>query len=549
MARQLILNIYAEQALMQYWQGRQLLKEWPLAGPNQSGAALEEITTEAIDTPAIILVDIADEEFRNTQIPKVIGSARTRLVARSMNQAFPNMAYRSIESQGTIRDQRKDEKLLLMAITRGEWVDQWLTALGDHQIVIQRVTTASMALGMLARQFKWNNPSELVIYRHHDDGLRQLFINRGCTELSRLSLAPTGEQSLTDQFISEANTTRQYLNNSRAISRDATLTIRILHRPQMGVPLASTLSELQQVDLELVDINQAAAQLKLTIPTPEIRADHLLGWVATSSAHKLPDFSPAKTRHNYQRFANGRRLVLTASLITVAMLFWAATELFAVWKYASLAEEQQALLGRWQTLLETAETDKLPSDAPPIAMKQAIELSQQLSKQRRFPTNALTQLAVVLADQPDLRFRKIEWAAPNQPLDNYQLEPIYNDYDYDDDTAEPPEPPGETLFVELTIEPFNGNYLAAQRRAEQTVDALNHQPGVSSAKLISAPLDVNSSTQFNEQINLSGVGESVIPVARFRLFLALKNLERFQGVDQTNRATNSGVTANSGYRQ
>ncbi len=547
MARQLILNIYAEQALMQYWQGRHLIKEWPLAGPDESSVALKEIAAEAADTPAIVLVDIADEEVRNTQIPKVIGSARTRLVARSLNQAFPNMAYRSTESQGTIHDQRKDEKLLLMAITRGDWVDQWLTTLSNQNIVIQRVTTASMALGILARQLKWNNPSELVVYRHHDNGLRQLFINRGCIELSRLSLAPIGEQPLAEQFITEAHATRQYLNNSRAISRDATLTIRILHRPQMGSPLASTLTELQQVDLQLVDINQAAARLKLKTPTTEIRADHLLAWVAANLTQKLPDFSSAMTKHTYQRFANSQRMVQTASLITIAMLFWAATELFAVWEYSSLAKEQHALLARWQTLLNTAETDKLPSDVPPIAMKQAVELSQQLSKQRRFPTNALEQLAAVLADQSDLRFRKIEWAAPNQPLDNYQPEPKQNEYD--DYGAEQTDPPRETLFIELTIEPFNGNYVAAQRRAEQTVQELNQHPGIDSAELISAPLDVNSDNQFSEQINLSGSDQESIPVARFRLFLALKNPKTAQDIDRVNRAADSDLAANFGDRQ
>ena len=546
MARQLILNIYAEQALMQYWQGRRLIKEWPLAGPDESSTALKEIAAEATETSAIIVVDIADEELRNTQIPKVIGSARTRLVARSLNQAFPNMAHRSVESQGTIQGQRKDEKLLLMAITRGEWVDQWLTALSEQQIVIQRVTTASMALAILARKLKWNHPSELVVYRHHDNGLRQLFMNRGNTELSRLSLPPTGEQSLADQFMSEASTTRQYLNNSRAISRDATLTIRILHRSQMGAPLARTLSELQQVDLQLVDINQAAAQLKLKTLTTEVRADHLLGWVAANLAQKLPDFSSAMTKHTYQRFANSQRMVQTASLIAIALLFWAATELFAVWKYASLTEEQQTLLGRWQTLLDTAETDRLPSEVQPVAMKQAIELSQNLTKQQRFPTGALTQLASVLADQSDLRFRTIEWAAPNQLLNNYQPEPEQNDYD---DSSEQTEPPGETLFVELTIEPFNGNYVAAQRRAEQTVKALNQQPGIDSAELISAPLDVNSNTQFSEDINLSGGDQKSIPVARFRLFLALKNPKAAQNIDQTDAAAERDLSANFGDRQ
>ena len=521
MAQTLVLTLFSQQALMQHWRGRQLVHEWALDGPEQSHDLLVEIAALTLNCPVIVLADIADEELRTTQIPKVFGNPRKLLLARSLNQAFAGMEYRAAEPQGTIQGQRKDEKLLLMAITRSDWIAQWLTALKSQQFMIQQVSTASMALATLARQLKWNSASELLVYRHHDAGLRQLFLNQGATELSRLSLAPTEGQNLAMQFVSEATTTRQYLNNSRAISRDATLTVRVLHRAHMGTSLAEGLAELQQVDLQLIDINQISSQLKLKLPQTELRADHLLSWVAANLSHKLPDFSSAATKYSYQRYANGQRLIQTAALATMALLFWAASELFAVWEFSKLADEQQNLLGRWQQLLQNAETNTLPSATQPIAMKQAVELSQHLNRQRRFPVQALRQLAGALADQPDLRFRKIEWAAPEQTLTNYQPESGQgNDDDLPTQTPAP-DIPGETLFIELTIEPFNGNYLAAQSRAEQTARSLRLLPTVKNAKLVSSPLNVDSSTQFSEQISLSNRAQRAVPVAKFQLMLWL----------------------------
>ncbi|MBV1889681.1 MAG: hypothetical protein KUG54_01510 [Gammaproteobacteria bacterium] len=521
MAQTLVLTLFSEQAVMQHWRGRQLVQEWPLEGPEQSNARLGEIGALAPNCPVIVLADIADEELRSTQIPKVFGKARKLLLARSLNQAFAGMQYRAIEPQGTIQGQRKDEKLLLMAITRSDWIEQWLTALKSQQFMIQQVSTASMALATLARQQKWKSASELVVYRHHDNGLRQLFLNQGATELSRLSLAPTGGQNLAMQFVSEATTTRQYLNNSRALSQDATLTVRVLHRPQMGESLAEGLAELQQVDLQLTDISQVSSQLKLQLPQTELRADHLLGWVAANLTQKLPDFSSAATKYSFQRYANGQRLIQTASLVTVALLFWAASELFAIWEFSKMDDEQQNLLGRWQQLLQNAETDTLPTATQPIAMKQAVELSQQLNQQRRFPVQALRQLARALADQPDLRFRKIEWAAPEQTLTSYQSESRQENYDDWQAQTDVKEVPVETLFIELNIEPFDGNYLAAQNRAEQTARELRLLPTIESTELVSSPLNVDSNAQFSEQISLTKTEQQAMPVAKFQLILRL----------------------------
>ncbi|MBV1889660.1 MAG: hypothetical protein KUG54_01405, partial [Gammaproteobacteria bacterium] len=211
----------------------------------------------------------------------------------------------------------------------------------------------------------------------------------------------------------------------------------------------------------------------------------------------------------------------TASLVTVALLFWAASELFAIWEFSKMADEQQNLLGRWQQLLQNAETDALPTATQPIAMKQAVELSQQLNQQRRFPIQALRQLARALASQPDLRFRKVEWAAPGQTLTSYQSESRQvNDDDWQAQ-AGVNDLPVETLFIELNIEPFDGNYLAAQNRAEQTSRDLRRLPTVKSAELVSSPLNVDSTAQFSEQISLTNTEQQEVPVAKFQLILRL----------------------------
>jgi len=525
MAQNLVLQLFSQNALLQHWQGRRLLQEWPFNSSDeaQNNSDFSAIIANHRAVPVTIVLDTANEELRTALIPKVIGSARGQLIQRTLLQAFPTMEYRAVISQGVVRGQRRDEKLLLMAITQEEPLNRWLALLHEQNAMVQKVTTASMVLAQLARQMGSKNEYELTVYRHSEQGLRQLFLHNSHPGLSRLSPPPGAEQTAADQFATEAANTRQYLNNSKAIPRDANLTVRVLHRDQMAADLTAGLSNLQQVDLQLINISTLARKLSLKVPDENFRAEHLLGWVVANFQNKLVDFAPTKVSREYCRFTAGRWTIYGAIVATTAMLVWSATDLFAVWEISRRADEQHMLLTRWQQLEQEGLANAIPTDTSPLAMKQATELVHRLSNERRFPERRLRQVAGVLAASPELRFRKIEWAAPGSALTYYEAKAPPPDV-FEILAEEPESTPAslrETLFLELQIEPFSGDYLAALQRAELAVSALKRMPTVHSVEMVSTPLNVNSQTDFSEQIVLDNKSENKTPQARFQLVVTL----------------------------
>ena len=391
---------------------------------------------------------------------------------------------------------------------------------------MRKVTTASLLLTELARRIGGQNEYELLVYRHPEQGLRQLFLHQGRPGLSRLSMPPaTGNGNIVDQFISEAANTRLYLNNSKAIPRDVPLTVRILNRDHMKDALSTGLADLPQVHLQLHNLSGLVERLSLKLPDLEPSAEHLLGSIAANYPKHLADLSPAPVRREYNRFTSGRWTIYAATVITGAMLMWSATEFFAVWEISNRADEQKELLSRWQQLEQNAIADALPSSVPPATMKQASELIEQLREERRFPEPALRQVAAALADHQHLRYRKIEWAAPDQPLTRYQQpKQIDDNIDQFTDSMEPEGTPAPTehLFLEFQIEPFDGDYLTATIEAENTVKMLAQLPGARSAKMVSAPLNVDSQSDFSENIALGEQSERQKPQARFQVVIALE---------------------------
>lgn len=526
MAETLVLLLYSQSACLQHWRGKQLIAEWALGGATESRDQLAKIIDNHKQCPITVVIDTADEELRTTLVPKVTGGGRRQLLQRTLAQAFPNTEYKALLSQGTVRGKRPNEQVLLLAITQSSLLTDWLAILAELNALVQRVTTASMVLTQLARRLGEKNEYELIVYRHHEQGLRQLFLHRGQPSLSRLSVATHSGESIIEQFSTEATHTRQYLNNSKAIPRDAALTVLILHRDHMAPALSEGLADLQQVQLRLQGIRALADKFSLKLPTDDLRADHLLGWLAASYPDKLVDFSPATVRHEHRRFLWGQWAVYAAVIATAAMLVWSATELFAVWEISKPVPQQRLLLSQWQQLEQDASAAAIPSNTPPLIMKQAIELIDQLNKERHFPDRALRQVASALADYPQLRFRKIEWASPNTTL-KYYTPPTSQTPDNEvfNELGEPVPPPTatETLFLELQIEPFNGDYLSALIRTENAMNAIKKLVDIRDVQMVSAPLNVNSQHDFSEQIELGTQSSHQKPQARFQLLISLES--------------------------
>lgn len=526
MADQLILMLYPQSASMQRWQGRRLLDQWPLTNAEQSRESIASIIKDHAKSPVTVVLDTADEEIRQALIPKILGNGRRQLQQRTLQQAFPNNEYRAFISQGSVRGKRTDERLLLLAITHDDLLNSWLALLADNRALVRRVTTASVLLTELARRIGGQSEYELVVYRHSEQGLRQLFMHDGRPGLSRLSTPSSDGDGFVEQFVAEVANTRQYLNNSKAIPRDAQLTLRILNRDHMNDVLTAGLADLAQADLQLNNLGQLVEQFSLKLPVADQTVDHLLGSIAANYPQKLVDLSPVNVLREYSRYTTGRYAVYAAAVVTAAMLMWSATEFFAVWEISNRADEQKELLSRWQQLEQNAIADALPSSVPPATMKQASELIEQLREERRFPEPALRQVAAALADHQHLRYRKIEWAAPDQPLTRYQHpKQIDDNIDQFTDSMEPEGTPAPTehLFLEFQIEPFDGDYLTATIEAENTVKILAQLPGAKSAKMVSAPLNVDSQSDFSENIALGEQPERQKSQARFQVVIALEN--------------------------
>ena len=73
-----------------------------------------------------ILIDVAEEEFRQEMIPHVFGSDREAVLERKQGRLFRNSQYYYSEIQDREKEGRRDDQVLLTAITNTALVKPWL---------------------------------------------------------------------------------------------------------------------------------------------------------------------------------------------------------------------------------------------------------------------------------------------------------------------------------------------------------------------------------------------------------------------------------------
>ena len=138
------------------------------------------------------LLDLPDEGFHLEQIPPVSGQDRQKLIARRQMQQFFGSPFVATIPLGRVQDGRRDEHVLLVALTRPGNLLPWLQALREAEARLARVCSPALLTRPLLRLLRPTNPQGLILSFSHS-GIRQTYFEQGCLRFSRLSPPPEGE--------------------------------------------------------------------------------------------------------------------------------------------------------------------------------------------------------------------------------------------------------------------------------------------------------------------------------------------------------------------
>ena len=508
--------------------GAKLLDPFSFAADEVGLGQFERYLEQLPDAIACVLADVVEEEFREETIPHVLAWDRRTLLRTKAARAFPGARYVHAMRLGREPDGRRDDHVLISAITRPETLAPWLAPMARHGVPLAGICSPAALTGTMLKAIGARGEAVVVVSLHPGGGLRQTCFRDGRLQLSRLATLPDlAVHRYGSHVLAEVERTRRYLGSLRTLAGDDALDVYVLSHGErletLRRELRSNAGHGHRAGCIPVDLAEVARKLGLRRwggePTAERLFVHLLARRPPPNHYATPD----QTRDVAMRRARFALKAASAGVVATACLFSAVVALDGVAAngHARSFALQAAL---YEARYRAARTTLPPAPAEPAELEQVVSAASTLHRRRPDPVDVLALISDALAGFSDVRIESLSWRvsddvdapagagndgpgsvpAPTTPLPSGE------------EPGSDPKALFQVVRVSARIEPFDGDYRAAIETVRHFVEALAVPPGVVHVRVLSLPLELDSGH------TLTGTTETTAEAAVFQVQVSLR---------------------------
>jgi len=491
------LFLSAHKAAVYQWKGGDLGNSF-LFDANEEGRELfSRYLKESQNSPMFVLVDVFEEEFRRDTIPHVFGADRDAIVSRKKARAFRDTPFFQYVVEGRETTGRRDDRVLMSAITNANLIRPWLKLLEDNKVPLAGLTSVSIFTKSLVKLLPEQKENMLIVSLQSISGLRQTFLHKGDLRISRLVQMPRyGTEAYGPQIREEVEKIRRYLSSLRLSSSEDAVDIYFLVTGDLMAELKAASRDSGFSRYHVLDINDlmAAAGSKRRLSTPF--SDQLF-------VHQVLKLRPANayaspSDRRYMTMRRLRRSMIAASVVfLVASAGWSGVNFMGglTYKQGSLSAQRKTEFynARYQMARE-----RLPqTPVEPTDIQVAVELADALARYRATPLDMMKLLSAALQKVPQVQLNSIDWAARLNPAADIRS-------DVPTAAAPVPQPVStdaqqaryryyQIAIVDARLEPFDGNFREAIATINNFAETLRSMDSVYDVQIQGLPLDISSS--------------------------------------------------------
>lgn len=403
-----LLYLNAHQISTFLWQAGSLLVEGQFdanpEGYSRFTAYLQRHQTSLFS----LLVNIAEEGFQIETIPFLRGADRQAIIHRKCEQLFFNAPLTASFSLGHEKSRRKDERILLAALTNNDFFKPWLQSLSAAHIALAGIYSLPLLGTTLLKKLQIVEERCLLL-SVQDQSIRQSYFEKGELHFSRLtSLHNSSIAGIAQAFASEALKLQQYLASQRLIGRNQPITAHILAHPSALKVIATSCIDTETVNFNILSLADCAQQIGLkTLPTDshcETLFMHLL-----ASAPPSTQFANDTLRHDYHLWQIRTALYGASAITLAASLLFAGHELYDTWRI-----DQERVELQQEALLARHRYDDIVKTFPPIptsneTLRRVIDRYAELDKKNASPEGLYRVISKALQNFPALELAAIDW--------------------------------------------------------------------------------------------------------------------------------------------
>ena len=470
--------------------------------------------------PLIIVADLIDEGFRNENIVHVSSTDRKALLERKLNYTFRTTPYRVARVTGREGRGRKDDNVLLSAITKPELLKPWIDVVQKQKIQLQSITSFAYLLEHFVQNSHLSKePFLLITSLDESMKLRQTFFNNGKILFSRsITLSSKDPRSISNDVYQESLRIRRYLERIKALHFENPIKLVIYSHLQAS-DLEMNIKSSDMMFPEIFNINNEISNFSIELSGQA--PDSIILYCASllKSARIENTYAPFEDRKYYHLNMTGVCMAWSAVLFLILTLGIKIPTLFdALGKW----DQQEQMKARTAPLEREYEqlTRRFPeTPIPSKEMALVVETAEAIEKQIYTPSSLINLISTALQSSPELSLSRIHWELLEEEVEidpQYGIAPIDLDPtdNYQSAIIE-----GRTKFItEINGLAFSTNsYREVQEQVLQFVNALEDIPGVT-VNPVKMPIDVRVDASVT-----TTVGDSEVS-APFTLELTFEDL-------------------------
>ena len=483
-----------------HWKGRELAGNSSFE-PTEFGLdSFRNYLRQTENISGKFLVDVIEEDFRNEKIPHVGSNDRNSVINRLIDRYYRSSRdYCYSEIIGRVKDGRKDDIVLIGAMTNPQLIQPWLNVLDECEVPLSGIWTLPLLSKKLLKTIKATNGVVLLVSQQVNSNVRQTLFRDGKLITSRQSII---NQDMSDiscigkLAAPEVNRTMEFLRAQNLIGIDETVNLHILGSNEQ-------LQSLQQFfkthNQQTVIIHPVAdIQKKLGLKgIGEMFSDNIFAWLCLSQSLSASHYGERRLFNRYYNRLSATALYVASLFVVIAGVMLTESNISAALGY----EKSIVLLGQEEKNYKDLYSKKFKDFEEVFqnagVMNSAVELAEQIKiNSATSPLDFLISLSDVISQEElgTVHIDKIEWQAHTSIGQNGTINKETGKANFTDSL-----PVKHSAIVTGRIDQSEHNYRESIEQIQAIVHSLKANPRIENAEAIKMPVDLRSESKFSTE--------------------------------------------------
>lgn len=356
-----------------------------------------------------ILVNVSEEGFQIETIPYLKGADRQAILSRKLGQYFFTAALTTSLSLGFQKTQRKDERVMLAALTSNDFFAPWLNAINYAGVALSGVCSLPLLAPALLKKLRIAD-EQCLLLTVQDQSIRQSYFEKGELIFSRLTpLQNSSIGGIAQTFATETLKLQQYLASQRLLGRSQSTTAYILAHSNAFKAIEASCVNSTTTRYHILGIEEVAKRIGVRAAPTNTHCEQIFLNLLLTTPQRV-QFANDDLRHDYHLRQIRSGLYALGGLALLGGLLFAGTSLLEVQRLSREADtlRSEAELSRLRYAEIVKTFPAIPTDNE--TLRHLIDRYVEQEKASTSPTGLYTEISRALQSAPAAEIDGIDWS-------------------------------------------------------------------------------------------------------------------------------------------